>query len=169
MLRLYLNFSAGTVQLGRTSWNVSLSVNTTLTIQFHTSHSTPERVLVRHNTEIAKRFLVDLNGHTIKIEKIQLPDQGLYRVVAYVGKIRAKARIRIIVQEEFVPSTSTPTTTSSTRIPGSVSLIVKSPRATKHPNYNVTVPASSIQSESSHRMEHKAGKRYTVCIYILLT
>ena len=168
MLRLFLNFSVRAVQSGPSRWNVSLSVNTTLTIQFHTS-STPERVLVRHNTEIAKRFLVDLHGHTIKIEKIQLSDQGQYQVVAYVGKIRAKARIRIIVQEEFVPSTSTPTTTSSTRIPGSVSLIVKSPRATKHPNYNVTVPASSIQSESSHSMEHKAGKRYTVCIYILLT
>ena len=185
MLRLYLNFSAGTVQLGRTSWNVSLSVNTTLTIQFHTSHSTPERVLVRHNTEIAKRFLVDLNGHTIKIEKIQLPDQGLYRVVAYVGKIRAKARIRIIVQEEFVPSTSTPTTTSSTRIPTSIivqeefvsrnstpttisstripgsvsgSVIANSSSATNYLNYNDTVPTNSNQSKSSDRMENKDGK-----------
>ena len=141
-LNLNLSFSARAVKSGHSRWNVSLLVNMTLTIQFEGS---PEKVLVRLKNTTAKRFIVDLHNHTIKLEKVQRSDQELYRVVAFVGERRAKVQLRIIViEEETAPSTA--------NLPTTISLIAKSSTAT-----------NSSPTPSGDKMEHTDGKYRIRC------
>ena len=122
-LRLYLKVSAVALQPESSSWNVFIVVNMTLDIQFMVPNAIPRKLhVVRLRDQQATRFQVNLTRRTIRIEKVQLSDHGLYRVVAWYGKKRVKSDFRIIVEEDsgLSSSSANPTTTAPT-MTGSVS------------------------------------------------
>jgi hypothetical protein len=163
-LSLDLNFSVGTVNSRDDSWNVSLLVNATVVIHVLTSPSALQKIVVRPQNVTVERFQIDFSRHTIKVEKIQLSDQGLYVIVAHVGKTRAKARVRFIVQDGFVPST-TPITIQ-TKTYGSLS--DKDSSSVLDATLYSTVSTNSSHSTIRNQQKHKdAIQGWVIGIIIL--
>jgi hypothetical protein len=149
-------------QIGNHTWNVNLSVNTTLAFSFRVADLNIDRIRFLRNKEHSSRFEVFMNNRSIKLENVQMADAGKYKVRARIdGKDGPKSVLNITVQENPVPtapsSSAASTGTSLSQISVSQTSSIQTPSSQTPSIQTLSSRTPSRESPLSGGKEHKDG------------
>jgi hypothetical protein len=144
-------------QIGNHTWNVNLSVNTTLAFSFRVADLNIDRIRFLRNKEHSSRFEVFMNNRSIKLENVQMADAGKYKVRARIdGKDGPKSVLNITVQENPVPTAPSSSAASTGTSVSQISVSQTSSIQTSS-SQNLSSRTPSRESPLSGGKEHKDG------------